>query len=283
MEPDSEEEEEEEEEEEQEIHVHATQGTPRLARPDRRDSETFDSEDDEEEEEAAEVLAPCSLDSEDPADLETMRLNPDGSVPTLLVGDDEEDAEAREEEEEEEEEVQNDASRSDGARNGWLWRQKEEPELYSEETPEDAPAAKRFIAEMGTLHFEQVKAGQIVPAGELAYVLPGAYAHLAKHQQRRVSGQSVIVTRALGSEEEEVHVKSAIELTNGRPDPSCKVARANVWVKVYAEDLDDAIEGSRRVSDRAKKGPAPAFSPEGRIDKKRSMVNRDFQLLVDFT
>ena len=30
------------------------------------------------------------------------------------------------------------------------------------------PEAKRFIAEMGTLqHFEQVKAGQIVPAGEM--------------------------------------------------------------------------------------------------------------------
>ena len=110
MEPDSE----EEEEEEEEILVHETQGSPRLARPARRVSETFDSEDDEEEE-AAEVLAPCSLDSEDPADLETMRLNPDGSVPTLLVG---EDAEAWEEEEEEE--VRNDGSRSDGARKGWL-------------------------------------------------------------------------------------------------------------------------------------------------------------------
>ena len=98
-------------------------------------------------------------------------------------------------------------------------------------------------------------------------MLPGAYAHLAKHQQRRVSGQSVIVTRALGSEEEEVHVKSAIELTNARPDPSCKVARANVWVKVYAEDLDDAIEGSRRVSDRVKKGPVPAYSPDVIINR----------------
>jgi hypothetical protein len=128
--------------------------------------------------------------------IETLRLNVDGSVSTLPVGDDEmsveEDAEAREEEEGEEE-VRNDGSRSDGARKGWLWRQNEEPELYSEETREETPEAKRFIAEMGTLHFEQVKAGQIVPAGELAYVLPGACAHLAKHHQRRVSGQSVII------------------------------------------------------------------------------------------
>jgi len=76
----------------------------------------------------------------------------------------------------------------------------------------------------------------------------------------------------LGSEEEEVHVKSAIELTNARTngritDPSCKVARANVWVKVYAEDLDDAIEGSRRVSDRVKKGPVPAYSPDVIINR----------------
>jgi len=123
--------------------------------------------------------------------IETLRLNVDGSVSTLPVDDDEmsveEDAEAREEEEGEEE-VRNDGSRSDGARKGWLWRQNEEPELYSEETREETPEAKRFIAEMGTLHFEQVKAGQIVPAGELAYVLPGACAHLAKHHQRRSVG-----------------------------------------------------------------------------------------------
>ena len=156
-----------------------------------------------------------------------------------------------------------------------MWRQKEEPELDSEETAEETPEAKRFIAKMDTLHFRQVQARQIVPAGELAYVLPGAYAHLPKHHQRRVSGQSVVVTRALGSEEEEVHVKSAIELTNARTngritDPSCKVARANVWVKVYAEDLDDAIERSRRVSGRAKKGPL-AYSPDEKLSCTKAL------------
>ena len=48
-----------------------------------------------------------------------------------------------------------------------------------------------------------------------------------------------------------------------------------MWTELFidAKDLDDAIEGSRRVSDRAKKGPAPAYSPEGKIDKKRSRTN----------
>jgi hypothetical protein len=81
---------------------------------------------------------------------------------------------------------------------------------------------------------------------------------------------SVIMIRTLGSQDADAHVKSAIELSSGRPggaDPSVKVARQNVWVKVYAEDPTDAIEGSRRVSDTVKKGPAPAYSPDVKINR----------------
>jgi hypothetical protein len=42
------------------------------------------------------------------------------------------------------------------------------------------------------------------------------------------------------------------------------------WVKVYAEDLDDAIEGSRRVSDRAKKGPL-AYSPDEKLSCTKAL------------